>query len=250
MKDLRRRWATTAPEYAGEWTDWWANGAACGPREVVATRLAKRLMTAAQSPLWGEGECFELGHESSRSNKELCLFDEHTWGSSDSVAFPYTLDTLGQFNEKAGLAYRAMVRAEWFLSQRVRTRLVREGEGLWLANPASAAVQRLGHHDCFLPARRLPLTRSIPRPARKLKLYFEPGPLWGRPEKPADLSPEDVSATFPDQVPEPLRPLLGGKPGAGEREALSAQQGLRRRDNGASAIHPATCQHLSLGKSG
>ena len=30
------------PEYAGEWTDWWANGTASAPREVAASRLAKR----------------------------------------------------------------------------------------------------------------------------------------------------------------------------------------------------------------
>jgi hypothetical protein len=35
-----------------------------------------------------------------------------------------------------------------------------------------------------------------------MKLYFEPGiEPWGRPAKPDDLSPEDVSATFPDHAP-------------------------------------------------
>ena len=71
--------------------------------------------------------------------KDLCLFDEHTWGSGMSVGQPYSLDAQGQWNEKARLAWRPMALAEWLLGQRARTRLVREGEGLWLANPASAA---------------------------------------------------------------------------------------------------------------
>ena len=62
-----------------------------------------------------------------------------------SVAQPYSLDAQGQFNEKARLAWRPMALAEWLLGQRARTRLVREGEGLWLANPAPRSVQRLGH---------------------------------------------------------------------------------------------------------
>ncbi|NLX54375.1 MAG: hypothetical protein GXY58_04615 [Planctomycetaceae bacterium] len=35
------------PEWTGEWTDWWANGIASGPREVAASRRAKRLTAAA-----------------------------------------------------------------------------------------------------------------------------------------------------------------------------------------------------------
>lgn len=41
------------PEHEGEWTDWWANGSASGPREVAASRRAKRLTAAALSPAWG-----------------------------------------------------------------------------------------------------------------------------------------------------------------------------------------------------
>ena len=68
--------------------------------------------------------------------KDLCLFDEHTWGSSWSVAFPWSLDTQAQFAEKAMLAWRPMGQAEWLLSQRVRSRLLPEGEGLFVANPS------------------------------------------------------------------------------------------------------------------
>jgi len=42
-----------APEYSGEWTDWWANETASAPREVAASRAAKRLIDALQAPLWG-----------------------------------------------------------------------------------------------------------------------------------------------------------------------------------------------------
>jgi hypothetical protein len=137
MRDLESAAGTNAPEYAGEWTDWWANGTACAPREVAASRFAKRLLAAAGSPVWGPmDEALQRRFDDLRG--DLCLFDEHTWGSGMSVAQPYSLDAQGQFNEKARFAWRPMALAEWLLGQRARTRLTPEGEGLWLANPAAA----------------------------------------------------------------------------------------------------------------
>ena len=200
MQRLEQAFGATAPEYTGEWTDWWANGSASAPREVAASRVAKRLIAAAQSPLWGPLDA------SSRKtidelNRDLCLFDEHTWGSSMSVAQPYSLDTVAQFTEKSLLAFRPMARAQWLLSQRVRTRLVREPEGLFLANPAPAPFS--GWVSLIATCLRdRYLSLEDPQTGKAWTLTFEPGVQpWGRPQKPEDLSREDISATFPDQVP-------------------------------------------------
>jgi hypothetical protein len=198
MKDLEQAAGPTAPEYEGEWTDWWANGTACAPREVAASRFAKRFLAAAQSPVWGPLDAATRGRVDELT-RDLCLFDEHTWGSGMSVGQPYSLDAQGQWNEKARLAWRPMALAEWLLGQRARTRLVREGEGLWLANPADAPFT--GWATMIASCLRDDY-RSLVDPATgaKSRLYFEPGAVWGRPQKPEDLSREDVSATFPDQV--------------------------------------------------
>ena len=199
MRDLEQAAGATAPEYQGEWTDWWANGTACAPREVAASRFAKRFLAAAQSPVWGPLD------DSSRRRleeltRDLCLFDEHTWGSGMSVGQPYSLDAQGQWNEKARLAWRPMALAEWLLGQRARTRLVPEAEGLWLANTAPGSFSGWAHliASCLRDDYRSVLD---PATGERMPLYFQPGPLWGRPLTSADLSPEDVSATFPDQSP-------------------------------------------------
>lgn len=199
MQALEQAAGDSAPEYEGEWTDWWANGTACAPREVAASRLAKRHLAAAASPVWGPLD------DASRARletltRDLCLFDEHTWGSGMSVGSPYSLDAQGQWNEKARFAWRPLALAEWLLGQRARTRLVSEGEGLWLANPAGAPFS--GWVTLIASCLRDD-SRSLVDPATgaKLQLHFEPGQLWGRPQSPADLSPEDVSATFPDRSP-------------------------------------------------
>ena len=199
MEDLERVAGADAPTYEGEWTDWWANGTACAPREVAASRFAKRSLAAAQSPVWGPIDA------STRQRvddllKDLSLFDEHTWGAGMSVAQPYALDSQGQFNEKARLAWRPMALAEWLLGQRARTRLVREAEGLWLANPSTAPFS--GWATMIASCLRDDYRSVIdPTTGTRRPLYFEPGPVWSRPQKPADLSREDVSATFGDNVP-------------------------------------------------
>lgn len=200
MKRLEQEIGAEVPTYEGEWTDWWANGTASAPREVSASRLAKRLLAAAESPLWGPlpDSARKLADE---LRKDLCLFDEHTWGSSISVALPYSLDTLGQFNEKARLAWRPMGEAEWLLSQRVRTRLVGEGEGVFVANPAPLAWTGWVR----IPATALRQAyQSLEAPATgvRIPLEFEPGLRpFTPPASPEEVTPENTAATFPDRAP-------------------------------------------------
>jgi hypothetical protein len=117
------------------------------------------------------------------------------------VALPWSLDTQAQFAEKAMLAWRPMGQAEWLLAQRVRTRLLPEGEGCFVANPSRRP---------FRGWVRMPATclrdnyRSLVDPAgdARLPLQFESGiGAWMRPADPGQLSRENTSATFPDNVP-------------------------------------------------
>lgn len=123
----------------GEWTDWWANGSASGPREVAASRAAKRDLAAALSPAWGP---MTAGAEKTveRSLRDLCLFDEHTWGAAASISAPQSLNTLAQYNEKSELAYRPMGHARWLLERRMRAKFGPMPEGTYVANPAPAEM--------------------------------------------------------------------------------------------------------------
>jgi hypothetical protein len=200
MRKLEEIIGPTAAEYSGEWTDWWANGTASAPREVAASRAAKRSLAATESPLWGPLET--SGHAALNGYyRDLCLFDEHTWGSSLSVARPYSLDTQAQFTEKALLAFRPMAAGEWLLSQRVRTKLLSQGEGLFVANPTAAPMT--GWARMIATALRNDYKSVLdPQSGTRTSLHFDPGiEPWGRPQKPSDLSREDISATFPDNSP-------------------------------------------------
>ena len=157
------------------------------PREVAASRQAKRLLEAARSPLWGNMNAAGR-HVVDETLRELCLFDEHSWGSSKSVAFPYDLDSQGQATEKACLAYRPMARAQWLLGQRVRSRLAAEGEGLYLANTAPLAWSGWVR----MPANALREDyRSLddPRSGDKRRLYFDNGVRYAWPQNLGEFSP-------------------------------------------------------------
>jgi hypothetical protein len=106
----------------GEWTDWWANGTASGPREVAASRVAKRALAAAVSPAFGPMPP-KAATTMTAIVRDLCLFDEHTWGASNSISVPYGLGTLAQYVEKSELAYRPMGMADALLHRRMRASL-------------------------------------------------------------------------------------------------------------------------------
>jgi hypothetical protein len=127
------------PVREGEWTDWWANGDASGPREVAASRVAKRHMAAAFSPVFGPmPPRMQPGVEDIL--KDLCLFDEHTWGASASISAPYSFQTLAQYAEKSDLAYRPMGLAEALLRRRTRNTIDALPEGIYAVNPAPAEI--------------------------------------------------------------------------------------------------------------
>ncbi|MFV2070780.1 MAG: hypothetical protein ACC645_27750, partial [Pirellulales bacterium] len=173
---------------------------ASGPREVAASRLAKRLAAAAESPVWGALD--EKGRAVlDEIYKDLCLFDEHTWGSSNSVALPYSLQTQGEYNEKARFAYRPMALAKLLLSDRVRTRLASESEGLYVAN-----TSRLPWSGWIaMPASCLREEyRSVedPRSGARRPIKFLAGLRpFTRPEHEGELTRENTTATFPDNAP-------------------------------------------------
>lgn len=135
--DMERAVTGSIPTLEGEWTDWWANGDASGPREVAASRVAKRNIAAALAPVWGEPTA-AVKQKTGDMLKDLCLFDEHTWGANISVQEPDALFTIAQYAEKSLTAYRPMGHSEWLLGQRARVRLAGEPVGLYVVNTAPA----------------------------------------------------------------------------------------------------------------
>lgn len=137
--EMEKLVSSRIPEKEGEWTDWWANGDASGPREVAASRIAKRDMAAVMSPLFGPMPA-RANREVEEILKDLCLFDEHTWGASASISAPYSYNTLAQYVEKSDLAYKPMGRADMLLRRRVRAKVDPLPAGVYVLNATPAPM--------------------------------------------------------------------------------------------------------------
>lgn len=200
LEQMEREVGASLAEYTGEWTDWWANGTASGPREVAASRLAKRRLRAAASSVFGPAPSSARA-AAARMWKDLALFDEHTWGSSNSIATPGDLDVAGQYNEKSRLAYRPMAQSEWLLSQRMRTLLVPRGEGLYVVNPTSAPVSGWASFN-VTALRNAYKSVEDPYTGERAPIEFDRGlQAFVRPKTPDELSSENPSSVFPNNAP-------------------------------------------------
>lgn len=119
-QDLRRRvleeHADDLPIHKGDWTDYWNFGCGSTARETRVSRLAKQDLQKAEIV-----ECF-LSKPSAhrRQVKEACyentlVFEEHTWGASQSVTDPDHPETYAQLIHKKKLAYEAADLAGYLL---------------------------------------------------------------------------------------------------------------------------------------
>lgn len=74
------------PEYAGDWTDWWADGVSSTPADIIQYRAASRMYDIARK-LDENGSIG--GAENYRSALyNLMFYAEHTWGYSSSITEP------------------------------------------------------------------------------------------------------------------------------------------------------------------
>ena len=204
IEDLKPRIADRVPEYQGEFTDWWVNGCASGPREVAASRRAKRNVTAALSPVWGAAIDANARAAADAILRELCIFDEHTWGSADSIGLPHDIDTWAQFNEKARSAYHPLAMSKLLLAQRARTAIYPREEGYYVANTAPAPWSG------WVTLKSTALREKVNtfKDAKTGAVYpLEPRAGYSQFEGPADASQltiEADNATVADNVPDKL----------------------------------------------
>jgi len=138
VEEMEALVGNSIPTYEGEWTDWWANGDVSAPREVAASRAAKRSIEACFSPVW-QTPVDLVNQRVENLLRDLCLFDEHTWGANISISDPWSLNTQSQFAEKALLAFRPMEQAEWLLGRLARTKMTGQPAAAFVINTAPAA---------------------------------------------------------------------------------------------------------------
>ncbi len=200
MEAMEQAVGSQVPEYEGEFTDWWANGTACAPREVAASRRAKRLLAAAYSPLWGPMPVQRRRRRTRCTRTSAC--STNTPGvRAGAWRFP------GAWTRRRSLPKRpCSPGGRWDRPNGCSPNEFARGccpraKDLFVANPS---------RQPFSGWVRMPVTclrddyRSLFNPATgaRIPLAFENGVRpWTAPQNPGELSRENTAATFPDNVP-------------------------------------------------
>lgn len=96
------------PVYGGDWTDYWNFGSASTARETKVNRQAARALESADvlECMTGIGDGrYQAALREAKEN--ALLYEEHTWGASQSVSEPDDYETVSQLVHKKEMAYRA-----------------------------------------------------------------------------------------------------------------------------------------------
>ena len=132
--ELLTRWADRLPVWRGDWTDWWADGAASSAYETGMNRATHEVLASAEvlaSWLLADGRTPDLAQDFvERVYESMTLYDEHTWGAFSSIDAPESLFSKAQWNRKANFGYDAAMHAHDMLTRSARALASERGHRL------------------------------------------------------------------------------------------------------------------------
>lgn len=96
------------PVHAGDWTDYWNFGSGSTARETKVNRLAARALESADMLECMTGFGNRRYQEAKKEAKlSALIYEEHTWGASQSIWDPQDCESISQEMQKKVTAYRA-----------------------------------------------------------------------------------------------------------------------------------------------
>ncbi len=116
FKEIEKNHSDDLPVYKAAWPDWWTDGFGSGARELAASRNAHVDLIAntggmSMAMLMGAVMPTGFPQRVAEINRALLFYDEHTFGSSESVRDPYGESTMLQRRQKEAYAWEAYKRA-------------------------------------------------------------------------------------------------------------------------------------------
>jgi hypothetical protein len=107
FQELERKHGRELPEFRGDWTPYWEDGAASSAAETAMNRATSDRLAQAEA-LWAMLQPRSFPTRDFRdAMRYVHLYGEHTWGASRSVSEPNHRTTLEQWAIKRGYAQTA-----------------------------------------------------------------------------------------------------------------------------------------------
>jgi len=127
FREFEARYGDQLPEYRGDFTPYWEDGAASTASTTAINRTAAERLVQART-LWSMADpasCPVLDFDEAWRN--VILYTEHTWGAHSSVSDPESDFAKGQWNVKRSFAMTADEMSRDLLDQALST--VRSADG-------------------------------------------------------------------------------------------------------------------------
>lgn len=118
---FENKYGKELPAYKGDLTPYWEDGAASSAYETAINRRAAERLTQAQT-LWViSGNKHYPFEQIDDAWKNILLYDEHTWGSWNSISAPHDTFTINQWNTKRAFALKADRISSDIMNQAIQT---------------------------------------------------------------------------------------------------------------------------------
>ena len=140
LREKYRKEMEQAPVHRGDWTDYWNFGCASTAKATRVSRRAKNTLHMSETL-----ECFtgagDAHYELVKKEcfKNAMIYDEHTWGASQSISEPDSPEVCSQLIHKEKTAYQAADLAGYLLGSQIEALCSNpyqsnEAEGIVLVN--------------------------------------------------------------------------------------------------------------------
>lgn len=130
--EFERRYGSSLPTYAGDFTPYWEDGAVSTASETAMTRRAVDRLIQGEA-IWAMRAPQKYAQEAyADAWREVVLWDEHTWGADKSVSHPDDSGTIGQWRHKQRFAVNADIRSTALLAEALPSFSPKQGEAISL----------------------------------------------------------------------------------------------------------------------
>jgi len=107
FKDFEKKYQKQIPEYGGDFTPYWEDGAGSTARETALNRRTAELLTQLEILYTLTNRTDYPSEIFNEAWKYVLLFSEHTWGAWNSISEPELKSVKNQWNIKKSYSYKA-----------------------------------------------------------------------------------------------------------------------------------------------
>jgi len=121
FETFEKKYGDRLPLYKGDFTPYWEDGAASTARELALNRnAAEKLVQAAALDAMTDPALYDSSAYYS-AWRNVLLFDEHTWGSANSISEPDSPDVKAQWEYKKQIVHEGVKDADALLEKGMRS---------------------------------------------------------------------------------------------------------------------------------